>query len=99
MQKANIQNGKKSTNNNSCATTQKNIGLPNFCADMWQVDADYLDEDYQSENLADQDDIDFDDEQIEDVARLMDEEYFDFLEQEKQKQKIQKIIDKVTGEK
>ena len=47
------------------------------------------------ENFADQDEIDFCDDDIEDVQKLTDEEYFDFLEMENSKQSIKKIIDKV----
>ena len=100
MQKTNISNGKKSGHNQAGKIIFQGESVPNFCPDLWQVDVDdYETKNYQSQNLTDQDDVNFYDEQIEDVIKITDDEYFDFLEQEKYRQKVQKAIDKVIGEK
>ena len=100
MQKTNISNGKKNGHNQAGKIISQGESVPNFCPDLWQVDVDdYETENYQSQNLTDQDDVNFYDEQIEDVIKITDDEYFDFLEQEEYKQKVQKAIDKIIGEK
>ena len=51
-------------------------------------------------NLLDQDEVfDFDDEETEDLQKMTDEEYFDFLEQEKKKEKVNDLIKKIIQEK
>lgn len=51
-------------------------------------------------NLLDQDEVfDFDDKETEDLQKMTDEEYFDFLEQEKKKEKVNDLIKKIIQEK
>ena len=51
------------------------------------------------QNLLDQDDVFDCEEEVEDLQKMTDEEYFDFLEKEKKKEKINDLIKKIIEDK
>ena len=51
-------------------------------------------------NALDQDDVFyFDEEELEDLQKITDEDFFDFLEQENRKQKVNELIKKIIEDK